>query len=63
LSRTYAPFLYVQMALMIAAYQMARRCGPPLPLPSFELLKGRLMGFTLAAVFGLYVVTRLLYKG
>jgi hypothetical protein len=60
LSRSYVPFLFVHIALIVAMYQLARRLRPDIPALHFADRWGRLLGFALLTALGLRVVTKLL---
>ncbi|MGY0196288.1 O-antigen ligase family protein [Leptothrix sp. BB-4] len=60
LSRTYVVVVYVEMALIVAVYQLARHREPDLSPVRFGDLWQRLLAATLASILLLYTATRLL---
>jgi len=60
LSRSYSVNLYLQMALVVAVYQLVRVKWPATPLVSFGPIWGRLLAGSMGSVVVLWVVTRVL---
>jgi hypothetical protein len=60
LSRTYVVVVYVEMALIVAVYQLARHREPDLAPVRFGDLWKRLLAATLASILLLYTATRML---
>lgn len=62
LSRSYVTILYVHLALIVAAYQMARACDSGVELVDFEHRRGQMFKWTLGTAFGLWFVTMVLLR-
>ena len=60
LSRSYVVILYLQIALVVAVYQLMRAKWPSIPLVLFGPIWGKLLTGSLASVFFLWIVTRVL---
>ena len=60
LSRSYVVILYFQIAMVVAVCQLMRAKWPSLPLVQFGAIWGKLLWGTMASVFCLWIVTRLL---
>jgi putative inorganic carbon (HCO3(-)) transporter len=58
LSRSYITIIYVQIALTVASYQMARRCNPNVPGIQWKPHAGKFVMMAIVAIIFLFGVTK-----
>jgi hypothetical protein len=60
LSRSYVVILYLHIALIVAVYQMARVQRPDFAAITWSERAGKLFGYTIGSVVGMWLLTRVL---
>jgi hypothetical protein len=60
LSRSYVPFIYYHMAMVVAMYQLARKMRPDIEEIKYSNRFGWLVKVTILGIVGLYITKTVL---